>query len=370
MEQQRRRALSPADWREALRQCVRSRSFHVLREQVLLVFVEPHATFHPLHALLPLDKTSHKQSAFVAVMRVHEQVTVLLRELKTSQLLHNSASADEGAIYRAVLENVVFVDRAVDGVSAKRANDTGGPVASAVSFFHPRQVNLSGGALRSFAKDEASAKVALGDITIAVQSCGEDEEEMDFLDAGGRLVVVAEHDEGYIGQVFDERVVSSIIRVKKVPFKPSDVSFDSVLEAYEEDFRYQMEINGVAEQPQQLAVRVQAGFNISSTQHQVSASVSSVSQDGPVGATLISSWSGLESIRSLYCKPPPNSSSLVCVGGISDDDSSLHRDSVLAHTSSIKSSEPFPVQIRQTIAFLGNLESVSQRPCPCEFVRD
>lgn len=368
MEKQQHRALSPAEWRDALRQCVRSRSIQLLREQMLLVFVEPHATFHPLHALLPFGKANHRQSPFVAVMRLHEQVTALIRELQASHLPRNSTTADvaaAGDICRAILENVVFADRAVDTVCAKRASDTGGQIANAVPYFHSRQVNLSGGALCSFAKDEASAKVALSDITNAVQSCSEeedgDEEDMDVLDANGQLVVMVEHDEGYIGQVFDGQVVSSIVRVKKTPFKPSEGSFDSVLEAYEEDFRCQMEINGIAEQPQQLAVSVQTGFNISSTQHQqLGTSMSSASQDGPVGATLISSWSGLENIRSLYCKPPPNSASLICIGGTSEDDLGLHRGSALVSSPLlIKSGEPFPLQVRQTIAFLGNLENVS-----------
>lgn len=369
MEHQR--AISSAEWREALRQCVRSQSLHALREQVMLVYVDPHAAFHPLHALLPLDRTSHKQSPFVAVMRLHEQVTALLRELQTSQLPHTSG--DDGDICRAVLENMVFVDRAVDAVSAKRANDTCGRVASAVPFFYPRHMNLSGGALCSFAQSEASAKAALSGITCAVQSYeheGEEDDdyEMDFLDANGQLVVVVEHDEGYIGQVFDGQVVSNIIRVKKTLFGPSDGSLDSVLEAYEEDFRYQMEINGCTDQPQQLAVSVQAGFNISpASHHQLGASISLTKQEESVGATLISSWSGLENIRSLYCKPPPNSSSLVCIGGMSyDDDSSINCGSALAHSSLNKPSEPFPVQVRQTIAFLSNLGNVSRSlGCSC-----
>lgn len=333
-------AYSRAEWSAAVRGCASTRSLHVIREEAVLVFVASGAVFHPLHALLPLQPhgTQQRQPPFIAVMRLHAQVTAVLRALQAS------GQADACA---ALVENLVFVDRAVDVVSAKRAADADGAVA--VPFFQPREVNLSGGALCSFAASEADAKAALSDIAMAVQSL----EALDFLLDDEDLVVIVEHDEGYIGQQFDRHIISKIIRVKETPFKPSERSLDDVLESYEEDYRDLMEINGVAEQPQSLAVKVQTGFTIRVN----TSSISALSSAENSIAHLLSSWSGIENIRSLHCKPPPNSPSMVCFSAACGESdcgvgSSLPR-------SSTKSNDPFSTQVRHTIRFLRQLESVS-----------
>jgi hypothetical protein len=337
-------AYSLAEWGAAVRGCVSARSFHVLREQVLLLYVDAGAVFHPLHALLPRHerqtKHQHQQRLppFIAVMRLHERVSALLRDLQAS------GCADA---CMPLVESLVFANRVVDAASAKHAVDASRALAASVPFFQPREINLSGGALCSFAASEAEAKAALSNITMVIQAV--DVEDLDFLHGVGDLMVMVEHDEGYIGQQFDHCIVSKIIRVRKRPFAPSAHSFDAVLESYEEEYQELMEINGVTEQPSSLSIEVEAGFAIRAS----TSSISEIPSAETSRTYLLSSWSGIENVRSLLCTPPPNSSSMVCVDGSNVSIGSMSMG------VSIRPNEPFSAQVRHVIGFLSHVENVS-----------
>ncbi|KAF1333535.1 hypothetical protein FI667_g2522, partial [Globisporangium splendens] len=333
-------AHSPAEWGAAMRECVSSRSFYVMREQVLLLYVAAGAVFHPLHELLP-RQTKHQSQRqlppFIAVMRLHEHVSTLLRDLQAK------GRADACA---PLVESLVFASRVVDAASAKRAADANGMLTASVPFFQPREVNLSGGALCSFAASEAEAKTALSDITVAMQAA--DVEDLDFLHGDDDVIVMVEHDEGYIGQQFDHRIVSKIIRVRKRPFAPNARSFDAVLESYEEEYREMMEINGLSEQPSSLSIEIQAGFAIRAS----TSSISEMRSTETSRVYLLSSWRGIENVRSLLCTPPPNSSSMVCFDGTSVSIGSR------SPRVSIDSNEPFSAQVRHAINFLSHVENL------------
>lgn len=345
------------EWRDALRQVAATRSLGVLRDHVLLVYVDPRETFHPIDALLP--RLRRDSTAIIAIVRLHASVAALLQELHQHHAdAASDSKLDAAQLRHDVLEHLVFADRPVDATSAKRAYDARNAATRAVPFFYPREVNLSSGALCTLVPGEASARAVLAVITRAVQSC----DARDGLnDTDHALVVVVEHDAGYVAQRFADRVVASVTRItKRTLDEPDSVTLDSVLETYEADFVDQLELAGDERaQPEQLTLCVHAGFTLQSARTQRLDSADAWRDRR--GATLLSSWSGIENIRSLGCAPPPNAASLVCISGrgIQSDDATLEPLRASSSSPLIGSTRaPFPVHVQQTIRLLTNLERV------------
>ena len=353
-----------AEWSHALHECVASRSFSLLHERTLLVFVDPCETFHPLHALLPRNLSAH---AFVAILQLHEHAVALAHELQDA-----STQLDEQErvqVRHIVLESLVFAECAVDATSAKRALDasSSGHTVQALPFFCARKVNFCSGALCALAEDAARACAVLAQVTIALQTCAPPLDELDALES---LTVVVEHSGGaYIAQRFTHGVVHSITRVKRRVLETSDsnnssnnsnrTTLDAVLEAYERDFVHATELAGLnrrrqqLSQQQQLAVRVRAGYRIAPAQ--AAPQQSSNSRRNRLEATLLTSWHGIEHVQSLGAKPPPNASAVVCISAVDDahQDGSLRSASVETTTNA-----PFAVRVQESIALITQLEQV------------
>lgn len=343
---QRDRELLKVDWLDVVRDAVRSGV--ALQGHTLLVDVSPLAAFHPLHALLP--SLARDGSAVLLVTRLHARVARLLQRLEAANLLGSDT-------HRTFLESLVFVDRVVDVTSAS-AQQARSRLAHATPLFSPREVAVSGGAMSAFAADEAHAKAALADITRALQTC---DDTLEFLDVDDKkLVVLLEHDSGYVGQQFDGRVVTRTIRVEMAPFHTAGgggggvVTLDSVLEAYEDDFRDLMEFTGVDEPPQRLGVSVRAAFSVSSSQPPQTELAPTATGSNRVDAVLLSSWGGIENVRSLGCKPPPNSSSLLCIGAVALGVADARQREVSVAESRTTT---FQRMVQKTVAFLATLES-------------
>lgn len=352
-----------AEWAAAWAKCVSSRSHALVEQQdALLVYVDTRHTFHPMHALLALDASSSSSSAAIArsepsvpfvlilALRLHPELVKLNCVLKPS----HADLAD------AILADVVFEKR-IEDQTTQPSGATGSPVLRMLPSLFARQVNLTSGALRTYAQDAAEANGVLSELTMAIQSqCDLIQEASEDLN---RFMLLVEHETGYVGQVMNtqELLITSVVdaRVTEITSREHDsMNLDSLLEDYELGHCVYLDMIGDQSQPETIQVCVRAGFKLWSrgSPHDLSERVR---------AYLLSTWSGIENVHELLGKPASQAMSELCFEIVQQSEPSFASTSSIADAEAL---ETFPEYLRQSIQLLQNLENV--RDLECELLFD
>jgi hypothetical protein len=139
---------------------------------------------------------------------------------------------------------------------------------------------LAGGALFALAHSEAHAQVVLADITSAIQcslvggrgACTDAQGTRPHSFNGTPLLILIEHDEGYVGQCYSHGQVDTVLQVVKRDFSGNDSKLmcDVVVGDYEMNYRDQLEVSGESPdqlRPEVLHISVRAGYNAWASVH-------------------------------------------------------------------------------------------------------
>ncbi|TMW55962.1 hypothetical protein Poli38472_008610 [Pythium oligandrum] len=299
----------------------------VEKDALVLLRVDAPRSFHPLHAFVS-DEPSDE--SLVLVLRLHPELTTLLQTLRSSQ----PAAQDTDSIMERIVGGLVWQQRSSDATEYENL------AVTTVPFFAEQVVHLTGGAVCLYGDDEVDALDALDKVAMALAQQEAVATELTS------VVVVVEHQSGYAGRrfVFEDPTTTDlqpqVYRIHKSEWTSASIanlSLDDALEAYDAAFREHCEIHGDEEPDRRrtLDVSVQAAFEVRGPGRSAASSLAAP----PV--CLISSWTGIENVRSLLCRPAPQSSSVLCFSGARPKEP----------VSSCSSSQP-----RQTLVALECLE--------------
>jgi hypothetical protein len=316
-----------AAWTRALQRCVASRSHALVDASVVLVFADAPRVFHPVQAIIQdqggSDDADDAESVpIIVVMRLHPRLVSLLRTLEAA-----NASPEH---VDAVVASLLFREQETAVANGPRA-----PLGASVPFFAKQSVNVSGGALCLYGETQETASQALTAVTLAISSSSD---EARLATDVGRLVVVVEHRDGYLARDYSVATPPSdtnggplgsrLLTIRRREWDSGSIaqlSLDDALEVYEAAFIEEQEINGNSDAlagPLSLEISVRAAFEIREQTRGMRGSAFLVDVDASGGArsssssippiVMFSQWDGLENVRSLLCKPPPQSASLLC----------------------------------------------------------
>ncbi|KAJ0394712.1 hypothetical protein ATCC90586_000123 [Pythium insidiosum] len=259
---------SAAAWRTALDRCASGRSFGLLDDGTLLLWVDAALAFHPVHALL---SDAPRDEPFVLVARLHPRVAALAKALR---------SVGGGDEVEAIVSQIV-----TSLTSSRQPTTTQEPSDDAIiSFLHANAVDLVGGALRCFADCEASAREALTAIAMELETLSRqraakvdgdalmrDIDGVDWLETD--LTVVVEHRGGYLARRFEDIVhrgaaAGRIVRIVRRDWSSDGVAqltLDDALEAFDAELQEEMEITGGSSADMasnSLSIDVKAAFRV------------------------------------------------------------------------------------------------------------
>ena len=214
-----------------------SDSIHLVEDDLVVIAVNGTDVFHPSLPLLQAADVAF--DLLVCILRLHPQIASLIKALR-----------DDGYEISAIFRDIAL------SVTGHSANATTNAPSSHrfCADSAAASVNLRGGGLCAF-EDEAEAKSLLSSVSDALAKV----QSSDDLS----VLVLVEHCDGYVGQLFSTLGDCAIVRIDRKSFASGDATLDTLVERRGEDVALDCELaHRALPTSRSVKLSVNAGFNL------------------------------------------------------------------------------------------------------------